>query len=111
MRKLTFPSTMQQAQPHSRFVDSFKKQFREQEARLLRERARQPPGAGAAERTCLVAVDTADGNFLGCLDVRLPFQSRDGACSVRPLAAAVAVQVLYGRQKLALVSSALLLYA
>lgn len=90
--KLTCPSTVQQEQPHSRFVDSFKKQFREQEARLLHERARQPPSAGAAERVCLVAVDTGVGGFLGCLDVRSPWQSRDGACSVRPVAPTVAEQ-------------------
>ena len=77
-------------------MDSFKKQFREQEARLLRERARQPSGAGATERMCLVAVDTAVGGFLGCLDVRSPWQSQDGACSVRPVAPTVAEQAHHG---------------
>lgn len=65
-------------------MDSFKKQFREQEARLLRELMRQAPRRGAAERVCLVAVDTGADRFLGCLDVRSPWQSRDGGCSVRP---------------------------
>ena len=90
--------------PHSRFVDSFKKQFREQEARLLRERARQPLGRGAAERVCLIAVDTDVGGLLGCLDVRSPWASRDGARSMRPVVTPGAEQALGGRLGLALAS-------
>lgn len=77
-----------QEQPSSRFIDSFKKQFREQEARLLRERTRQPASGGPPQRICLVAVDTGAGagQVLGSLDIRPPvagaWPGSDRLCAV-----------------------------
>eukprot|EP00884_Botryococcus_braunii_P003917 jgi/Botrbrau1/13526/Bobra.0347s0010.2 len=60
-------------QPPVRYIDSFKKTFREQETRSLMLRT-SPGTAGVPECVCLVAVEEADGQerVLGSLDMRPP---------------------------------------
>lgn len=64
-----------QDQPHLRYVGSFKRQFKEQEARSLRDRIRQRQGQVGPDCVCLVAIEEADGKgpeVLGTLDVESP---------------------------------------
>ncbi|KAK3268869.1 hypothetical protein CYMTET_22650 [Cymbomonas tetramitiformis] len=57
-------------QGYTRFIDSFKRQFAQQELRALRIRIQQPLAA------CFVAVEAqASGQrVVGCADVRLPYE-------------------------------------
>ncbi len=62
-----------QDQPHLRYVGSFKRQFKEQEARSLKERTRCRPGSERPECVCFVAVEEAGGSeVLGTLDAEPP---------------------------------------
>lgn len=56
-------------QPTTRFTDTFKRQFAEQELQSLR--ARTGPAAPQGQCVCLVALD-AHGDVQGCVDVRPP---------------------------------------
>ncbi|CAK0783359.1 hypothetical protein CVIRNUC_006558 [Coccomyxa viridis] len=59
-------------QLHQRYVGSFKRQFKEQEARSLQQRTRQRPGQAGLECVCLVAVkqsDSSSAEVVGTLDV------------------------------------------
>lgn len=59
-------------QPTTRFTDTFKRQFAEQELQSLRSRTGiDRPVAPHAQCVCLVALD-ALGNVQGCVDVRPP---------------------------------------
>lgn len=60
----------------SRFVQSYKRQFADQEVASLKERTARGVSSGAPACDCLVAIDAA-GNVLGCIDIRLP-ASRTG---------------------------------
>lgn len=68
--ELVFPL---QDQPPHRFEDSFKKMFREQEVRSLKQRT-CPGTGGVPECACLVAVGEVDGQekVLATLDMRPP---------------------------------------
>ncbi|EIE18732.1 hypothetical protein COCSUDRAFT_60039 [Coccomyxa subellipsoidea C-169] len=61
-------------QPHLRYVGSFKRQFKEQEARSLKERIRCRPGSDTPECVCLVAVEEEgdSGTVMGTLDAEPP---------------------------------------
>ncbi|CAL8464381.1 g3916 [Coccomyxa elongata] len=60
-------------QPHLRYVGSFKRQFKEQEARSLKERTRCRPGSERPECVCFVAVEEAGGSeVVGTLDAEPP---------------------------------------
>ncbi len=63
-----------QDQPHLRYVGSFKRQFKEQEARSLKERIRCRPGSDMPECVCLVAVEEEgeSGTVVGTLDAEPP---------------------------------------
>ena len=78
-RSQTFPSIRLscpclQDQPHIRYVGSFKRQFKEQEARSLKERIRCRPGSIMPECVCLVAVEEGGGSgvVMGTLDAEPP---------------------------------------
>ena len=61
-----------QDQLHQRYVGSFKRQFKEQEARSLQQRTRQRPGQAGPDCVCLVAVkqsDSSSAEVVGTLDV------------------------------------------
>ena len=61
-----------QDQLHQRYVGSFKRQFKEQEARSLQQRTRQRPGQAGPDCFCLVAVkqsDSSSAEVVGTLDV------------------------------------------
>jgi hypothetical protein len=66
---LTIPCILQE-QPQSRYQESFKKQFREQELRSLRQRTVRGR-SGAPESACLVAVWDGEG-VVGTVDIRPP---------------------------------------
>ncbi|BDA49742.1 hypothetical protein COCOBI_14-3620 [Coccomyxa sp. Obi] len=60
-------------QPHLRYVGSFKRQFKEQEARSLKERTRCRPGNERPECVCFVAVEEAGSSgVMGTLDAEPP---------------------------------------
>ena len=61
-----------QDQLHQRYVGSFKRQFKEQEARSLQQRTRQRPGRAGPDCVCLVAVkqsNSSSAEVVGTLDV------------------------------------------
>ena len=71
-------------QGHVRYVGSFKRQFKEQEARSLKERTRVRPGAALPDCVCLVCLlpnansssssgsATNEGTVVGTLDAEPP---------------------------------------
>ena len=62
-----------QDQPHLRYVGSFKRQFKEQEAQSLKERTRCKPGSKRPECVCFVAVEEAGSSeVMGTLDAEPP---------------------------------------
>lgn len=67
-----------EAQPAGRFTESFKRQFAEQELSSLMVRTSntlRPLGPGSRQPClCLVAVEAASGDVVGCVDVRPPKQ-------------------------------------
>ena len=68
------PTSLSQDQPGGggRFADSYKRQFREQEAASLAARTAPRAGGAPPEAECLAAVDDSGGVLLGALDVRPP---------------------------------------
>ena len=72
--ELTAPLPLQD-QLHQRYVGSFKRQFKEQEARSLHHRTRQRPGQAGPDCVCLAAVkksDSSSAEVVGTLDVESP---------------------------------------
>lgn len=71
---LTDPPLLQD-QLHQRYVGSFKRQFKEQEARSLQYRTRHRPGQAGPDCVCLVAVKKSErstAEVVGTLDVEPP---------------------------------------
>jgi hypothetical protein len=91
-----------QDQPRLRYVGSFKRQFKEQEARSLRDRIRQRQGQVGPDCVCLVAIEEADGKgpeVLGTLDLEPPGSAlaRDREA---PAVSALPIATEYGRERL-----------
>ena len=101
LRHGTGHSAFVQDQPHLRYVGSFKRQFKEQEARSLRDRIRQRQGQVGPDCVCLVAIEEADGEgpeVLGTLDVEPPGSAlaRDREA---PAVSALPIASEYGRER------------
>ncbi|EFJ52658.1 hypothetical protein VOLCADRAFT_120146 [Volvox carteri f. nagariensis] len=60
------------AENQSRFVGSLKKKFVEQEVESLQQRTTILSRQGKPYSECLVAIDSASGAVLACIDMRLP---------------------------------------